>query len=83
METIVIDVPSGFDSVIERSLIRLRARFARHRFERRCEGIFVLTDDEATDPDQVRSAVLHTLYRERIFTETLSMRETLLAAVMR
>lgn len=83
MVATIIEVPSDFDGVVERSVLRLGARFPDLRFERHPAGILLsgLSDEAAVEG--LRSIVLHTLYRERIYLETLPMREALLSAVMR
>ncbi|WP_133865708.1 hypothetical protein [Azorhizobium sp. AG788] len=83
MVTTIVEVPSNFDGVVERSVLRLEARFPAIRFERRPQGIFVSGAVDEAAILGLRSAVLHTLYRERIYLETLPMREALLSAVMR
>lgn len=62
--------------------MRLRVHYPSLDFSINDDGI-VLSGITDIDPEMLRSAVLHLVYREKIYAETLSMRQSLLAAVMR
>lgn len=76
---VLVKVPQSFDRYVEASLVRLQARFPALLFTRGPEGILV---EGASIRDDIPATVLHTLYREKIYQETLPMRGALLTAVL-
>ena len=78
----LIEIPSSLAGYIDSALVRLRGQFQGVSFERTSMGI-VAYSGELPAPEQIRSAVLHAVYREKIYTETLPLREALLNAVLR
>lgn len=76
-----IDLPSSLAGFIDAALIRLQSQFPETVFERTPAGI--QADVGSLAPEHLRSAVLHAIYREKIYTETLPMRKELLNRVLR
>ncbi|WP_421699810.1 hypothetical protein [Ancylobacter sp.] len=76
-----IDIPSSLAGFIDATLIRLQSQFPETVFERTPAGIQVDAGNLA--PEHLRSAVLHAVYREKIYAETLPLREELLNRVLR
>lgn len=76
---VLVEVPHSFEGYVDASLVRLQARFPGLAFSRCQNGLLV---EGASVGADIRAAVLHTLYREKIYQETLPMREALLTAVL-
>lgn len=75
----VIDVPISFLEYMEAACVRLGYLFPELVFCGTKEGVKVDYPDEIADPSEaeVRKQILHQLYREKIYTETLSIRKWL------
>ncbi|WP_271898482.1 hypothetical protein [Candidatus Phyllobacterium onerii] len=79
---LTIDLPPLFIKYLDAAIVRLRMHYPALVFSGNDRGIIV-TGDTDIDPEILRSAVLHIVYREKIYAETLTMRQSLLTAVMR
>lgn len=77
-----IDIPSPLANFIDAALIRLQGQFPDIAFERTQDGIRASAGTQSA-PEHLRSVVLHAIYREKIYTETLPLREALLNVVLR
>jgi len=76
------DVPSSLTDFIDAALVRLRLQFGNVEFHRTTAAITADADDPI-EVEKLRSAVLHALYREKIYAETLPLRHALLERVLR
>ena len=76
----VVDVPPRFQSYLDITLVRLQTIFPDCRFSDTDCAILV-QGPKGRSEDVVRKAILHTVYREKIYAETLSMRQALVEAV--
>ena len=76
-----IDIPSSLAGFIDAALIRLQSQVPEIVFERTPAGIQL--DSGNLAPEHLRSAVLHAVYREKSYAETLPLREELLNRVLR
>jgi hypothetical protein len=76
-----VAVPECLAPYAEMAIVRLQYLHSSWSIER-CGGEVVVYSD-ATLPGDVRSEVTYTLYRERIYRETLSLRRDLIEAVTR
>jgi hypothetical protein len=81
-QSLTIDLPPLFIDYLEAAIVRLRIHYPTLVFSSNADGIVVSGTTEIA-PEILRSAILHIVYREKIYTETLIMRQSLLAAVMR
>ncbi|KUM27556.1 hypothetical protein AU467_16800 [Mesorhizobium loti] len=61
-------------------MLRLQALYPACRFARREGGISIRGSSDLTE-ERFRKDVLHAIYREKIYAETLTMRQALVAAV--
>lgn len=77
---LVVEVPSRFQEYLDVTLVRLQALFPDCQFSRVDCTIFV-QGSESRSQDQVRRTILYTVYREKIYAETLGMRQALVEAV--
>jgi hypothetical protein len=81
LKSLTIDLPPLFFGYLEAAILRLRSHYPSLEFSEK-DGAIIVSGNNI-DPEILRSAVLHIVYREKIYAETLSMRQSLLAAVMR
>ncbi|TGQ77339.1 MULTISPECIES: hypothetical protein [unclassified Mesorhizobium] len=75
-----IEIPQNFQCFVEGALIRLQVQYPSLRFSASGHGVAV----EEIPPerlDDLRKNVLHAIYREKIYSETLSLRQALIGAV--
>lgn len=63
------------------ALARIQIRYPGTVFAQTPTAIVVENADAAREPE-LRSAILHALYQQKIYAETLSMREDLLKTVL-
>lgn len=79
---LTIELSAVFFDYRDTAIIRLQERYPSLDFTKNDIGILVsgLTEAQGTS---VRSAVLHGVYREKIYAETLPMRHSLFAAIQR
>lgn len=80
LERITIEIPQSFRSFVEGALLRVQAQYPSLGFSVSSEGIEIasLPPDHL---DKVRKSILHTVYREKIYVETLPLRQALINAV--
>ena len=77
----LVRVPYLFNDYLDAAIVRFEGRHPGIRVLPSAEG--VLLEGEAAQPaDELRSDFLHTLYREKIYAETLPMRQALMRAVL-
>ncbi|WP_112098756.1 hypothetical protein [Mesorhizobium hawassense] len=75
-----IEIPQDFQCFVEGALIRLQVQYPSLRFSASSHGVEV----EELPPDRLddlRKNVLHAIYREKIYSETLPLRHALIGAV--
>lgn len=75
------EVPVVFLPYIDAAFLRLQVVFPHLSFTHSENVILVLEVDEA-EQIKLRSELSHQIYRERIFSETLTMRKSLFSAVI-
>lgn len=76
-----ISIPAPFHGYLDSAIVRFESRHAGIRVVLGEAGVD-LEGEQAADPE-LRADFLHTLYREKIYAETLSMRQALLRVVLR
>lgn len=79
---VIIEIPETFSTHVEAALIRLQGQYPAVEFRRCAKGIEAELR-EADGADRLRSAVMQSIYREKIYAETLSMGEALVSAIMK
>lgn len=79
-EQFTIGIPQNFRSFVDGALIRVQAQYPSLRFVVSADGIDVACIS-LSDLDDVRKSVLHAVYREKIYVETLPLRQALIEAV--
>lgn len=75
-----IEIPQGFQRFVEGALMRLQVQYPSLRFSASSQGVAV----EEIPPDRLddlRKNVLHAIYREKIYLETLPLRHAMIGAV--
>ncbi|MDX8518181.1 hypothetical protein RFM23_17655 [Mesorhizobium abyssinicae] len=77
---VVVQVPPQFDKYVDSAMLRLQSLYPTCRLAT-IDGAISIGSSGSLAEDQLRRAVLHTLYREKIYAETLSMRQALFRAV--
>ncbi|TPI78014.1 hypothetical protein [Mesorhizobium sp. B2-8-9] len=76
----VVEIPPQFEKYADAAMLRLQVLYPACRIVRQDGEISVRSSGWLAE-DQFRKDVLHFLYREKIYTETLAMRQALVAAV--
>ncbi|MDF2811333.1 MAG: hypothetical protein K0S56_2364 [Microvirga sp.] len=76
-----VDIPPSLHSYIDAALLRLQIQFPDVGFARGPCGIQANAETPPCGPD-MRVAVLHAVYREKIYAETRPLREALFRAVL-
>lgn len=76
----VVEVPSQFEPYLAAALLRVQVLFPALTFRQNGPDITIGGIGPAEDSN-VRKALLHAVYREKIYAETLSMRQDLVSAV--
>lgn len=79
---LTVEIPPCFDSFVDPALLRVRTLYGGYRFDRTVRGIRVCSSAGSIDP-AVEQAVLHAVYREKIYADTLDMRRALVATLTR
>ena len=71
-----LDIPESFSSFIGPACVRLGYLFSNLEFSPKERGIVVSWSKSENSPSEqeIRKQVMHQLYRERIFSETLPIR---------
>ena len=80
LEQAAVEIPHDFQRFVEGALIRLKIQYPSLRFSTSGQGIEVgeLPPDRL---DELRKNILHAIYREKIYSETLPLRHALINAV--
>ena len=78
----IVEIPDALARFVESALVRLRAQHTGIEFEICPQGIRITPSEQATS-GRLYSSVLHAVYREKIYTETLPMRVALMQAILR
>ena len=79
-EQITIEISQDFRSFVDGALVRVRAQYPSLRFVASAAGVEVACISSG-DLDEVRKSVLHAVYREKIYVETLPLRQALIVGV--
>lgn len=77
----VVDVSPQFEKHVDSAMLRLQALYPACQFAWRDGGISIRGSSDLTE-ERFRKDVLHAVYREKIYAETLIMRQALVAAVI-
>jgi len=77
-----IEVPEIYANYVDAALLRLGSLYPEFVFHR-CDNDILIEGVCGQLLTNVRRDVLHTVYREKIYTETLSMRRALVETVTR
>ncbi|RUW68754.1 hypothetical protein [Mesorhizobium sp. M4B.F.Ca.ET.049.02.1.2] len=77
---VVVEIPPQFAKYADAAMLRLQVLYPVCRFAKQGGGISV-SSSGGLAADQFRKDVLHAVYREKIYSETLTMRQALVAAV--
>ncbi|AMY01611.1 hypothetical protein AB0V79_03955 [Mesorhizobium ciceri] len=77
----VVKIPPQFEKYADAAMLRLQALYPNCRLE--WKGGTISIGSSAGIEDQLRKDILYAVYREKIYAETLSTREALVAAVTR
>jgi hypothetical protein len=80
LEHATIDIPQSFRSFVEGALLRVQTQYPSLRFTATSAGIEIVSVP-AGDLDDLRKNVIHAVYREKIYVETLPLRQALIEAV--
>lgn len=75
----VVEVPSQFEPYLAAALLRVQVLFSNMTFRQNSRDI-TIEGAGLTEECNVRKALLHAVYREKIYAETLSMRQDLVSA---
>ncbi|CDX52137.1 putative Rhodospirillum photometricum DSM 122 draft genome sequence [Mesorhizobium plurifarium] len=76
----VVEIPPHFEEYADAAMLRLRALYPACRIARQ-DGEISVRSSGCFAEDQFRKDVLHFVYREKIYSETLTLRQALVAAV--
>ncbi|TIL81706.1 MAG: hypothetical protein E5Y89_07580 [Mesorhizobium sp.] len=76
----VVEIPPQFEKYADAAMLRLQALYPNCRLSRK-RGVISITSSRGVAEDQLRKDILHAVYREKIYAETLVMRQALVAAV--
>lgn len=76
----MVDVSPQFEKHANSAMLRLQALYPTCQFTWRDGGISIRGSIDLTE-ERFRKDVLHAVYREKIYAETLTMRQALVAAV--
>jgi hypothetical protein len=77
---VVVDIPPQFADYLDVALVRLQAILPDCQLAKVDRAISA-HGPESLSREQVRKTILHTVYREKIYAETLPMRHALVEAV--
>lgn len=77
---VVVEIPPQFQKYADAAMLRLQVLYPACRLASLGGGISVISSGGFAQ-DQFRKDVLHVVYREKIYAETLTMRQALVAAV--
>lgn len=76
----VVEIPPQFEKYADAAMLRLQALYHTCRLTRQGCAISIALSGGIAE-DQLRRDILHVVYREKIYAETLVMREALVTAV--
>ncbi|TPL51528.1 hypothetical protein [Mesorhizobium sp. B2-4-6] len=76
----VVDIPPQFEKHADAAMLRLQALYPNCRLVWKGDTISIGSSGGIAE-DQLRKDILHAVYREKIYAETLVTREALVAAV--
>lgn len=76
----VVDIPPRLRGYLDITLVRLQIIFPECRFSE-ADCAILVRGPKGPSEDLLRKAVLHTIYREKIYAETRGMRQALVEAV--
>jgi len=76
----VVEIPPQFEEYVDSALLRLQVAHPVCRLSRSGKTITVQSSKGLSEVE-LRKAILHTIYREKIYAETLGMRQALVEAV--
>jgi hypothetical protein len=77
---VAVEVPPQFGTYVAAALLRVQAQYPSCRFAEDGE-VVTIRSPVGTTEDELRKSILHAVYREKVYAETLSMRQALIAAV--
>jgi hypothetical protein len=75
-----VEIPQEFRVFVPAALMRLQVIHPTLEFSRDAD-LVVVGGPNSFDPTEIRKSVLHSIYREKIYAETLPLRQSLVAAV--
>ncbi|TPI11148.1 hypothetical protein FJW06_20705 [Mesorhizobium sp. B4-1-3] len=78
---VVVEIPPQFEKYADAAMLRLQVLYPACRIARQ-DGETAVRSSGCLAEDQFRKDVLHFVYREKIYSETLTLRQALVAAVM-
>jgi hypothetical protein len=76
MTSLRIAVPEGFDKHIPASIVRLTYLYPSCEFTAQNNEVIVRMKNDGLS-EEIKREVMHQIYRERIYSETLSIRRWL------
>ncbi len=76
----VVELQPQFGRYADAAMLRLQSLYPSCRIVKSAGGISVALGRDVTE-HQIRKDILHAVYREKIYAETLAMRNSLVAAV--
>lgn len=71
-----IDIPEEFGKFVPAAIVRLTYLYPDYEFSDGDGSVFVTVNDDEQS-DELKREVMHQIYRERIYSETLSVRRWL------
>jgi hypothetical protein len=77
---VVVEIPPQFRTYVPAALLKTQIQYPSYRFVGDGDAVTVRAAADRND-DELRKSVLHAVYREKIYAETLPMRQALVAAV--
>lgn len=75
-----VQIPQRFKDYVDTASLRFEGQYPGIRVLPAAEG--VVLEGENAQAAEIRSDFLHVLYREKIYADTLPMRQALLKAVL-
>ncbi|WP_095081609.1 hypothetical protein [Mesorhizobium sophorae] len=76
----VVEIPPQFEKYADAAMLRVQALYPNCRLAWK-GGTISIGSSGGIAEDQLRKDILHAVYREKIYAETLFTREALVAAV--
>ncbi|MET3523863.1 hypothetical protein [Mesorhizobium abyssinicae] len=76
----VVEIPPQFDKYVDSAMLRLQVHHPAWRIAR-LDGAISIGVSGGLAEEELRKTVLYTVYREKIYAETLVMRQALMSAV--